>query len=102
MYILGNIILATATVLGSALFFIKIVIIASVIVTWVNADPRNQIVHFINRITFPLYRVMRRYIPTFFAGLDFAPLFALFALIFIDIAVVDSLKMLASQLIQPF
>lgn len=37
------------------LFIYKWVIIAAVVITWIGADPHNQLVRFINRITRPLW-----------------------------------------------
>ena len=45
--------LAGATCFG--LFIYKWIIIAAVVMTWVSADPHNQIVRWIGRVTRPLW-----------------------------------------------
>jgi YggT family protein len=56
------------------------VIIISALLSFVNPDPFNPIVQFLYRITNPAYALVRRYIPTTFNGLDFAPLVIIIAL----------------------
>jgi YggT family protein len=53
--------------------YIWVVIIAALI-SFVNPDPYNPIVQFLHRVTQPAYRLVRRYIPTVFNGIDLAPL----------------------------
>lgn len=53
--------------------YIWVVIIAALI-SFVNPDPYNPIVQFLNRVTQPAYRLVRRFIPTVFNGIDLAPL----------------------------
>lgn len=50
------------------------VIIIAALITWVNPDPRNQLVQILHRLSEPAYRLVRRYIPTIFNGIDLAPL----------------------------
>ena len=56
------------------------VIIVSALLSFVNPDPYNPIVQFLNRITQPAYRFVRRFIRTDFNGLDLAPLVIIVAL----------------------
>lgn len=53
--------------------YIWVVIIAALI-SFVNPDPYNPIVQFLHRVTQPAYRLVRRFIPTVFNGIDLAPL----------------------------
>lgn len=55
----------------------KLVIIARVIISWVNADPYNPIVRFIYNITEPVLAPIRQLIPTERIGLDLSPLIVL-------------------------
>ena len=64
---LGNIVLTLLNV------YIWVIIIAALI-TWVNPDPRNQLVQILYRLSEPAYNLVRRYIPTIFNGIDLAPL----------------------------
>lgn len=56
------------------------VIIITALLSFVNPDPYNPIVQFLNRVTQPAYRLVRRYIRTDFNGLDLAPLVIIIAL----------------------
>ena len=53
--------------------YIWVVIIAALL-SFVNPDPYNPIVQFLHRVTEPAYALVRRYIKTYFNGLDLAPL----------------------------
>ena len=92
MILLGNILLALAKIVEMAsglLTVYKYILLASVVISWVNADPYNPIVNFIYRATEPvLYRV-RRYMPNT-GSLDLSPL-VVFALIYlVQIIVFDT------------
>ncbi len=50
------------------------VIIVAALLSFVNPDPYNPIVQFLNRVTNPAYSFVRRLIKTNFNGLDLAPL----------------------------
>lgn len=92
MILLANILLALAKIveLASGLLTIyKYILLASVIISWVNADPYNPIVNFIYRVTEPPLRRIRRYMPDT-GMLDLSPL-VLFALIYlVQIIVFDT------------
>ena len=56
------------------------VVIISALLTFVNPDPYNPIVQFLDRVTQPAYRYIRKFIQTNFNGLDLAPLIIIVAL----------------------
>ena len=66
--------------------YIWVVIIAALI-TWVQPNPYNPIVRFLWNVTEPVYRVIRRYIPTTFGGFDIAPIILILALEFLQILI---------------
>jgi YggT family protein len=90
--LIANILLAIAKIVELAdglLTIYKYILLASVIISWVNADPYNPLVSFIYRITDPLLKRIRRYMPDT-GMLDFSPLVA-FALIYVlQIVVFDT------------
>ncbi|MBU5613258.1 YggT family protein [Geomonas azotofigens] len=104
MILLANILLALAKIveLASGLLTVyKYILLASVIISWINADPYNPIVNFIYRVTEPALRRIRRYMPDT-GMLDLSPL-VLFALIYlVQIIVFDTaytyLMILSTQL----
>lgn len=84
MVLIANILLALAKLMELAdglLTIYKYVLLASVIISWVNADPYNPIVRFIYRVTDPLLSRIRRHMPDT-GMLDLSPLVA-FALIYV-------------------
>ncbi len=50
------------------------VIVARVILSWVNPDPRNELLLWVIRLTEPVLGPLRRLVPI--AGLDLSPLLA--------------------------
>jgi len=50
------------------------VLIINALLSFVNPDPYNPVVQFLNRLTQPAYTFVRRFIRTDFNGLDLAPL----------------------------
>ena len=61
-------------------------LVAAVIISWVNADPYNTIVRFIRNVTEPILAPIRRWLIklAYKTGIDFSPLVAMLIVIFID------------------
>ena len=98
MFILGNFLSATAKILEIVLQLYMWIIIIRALLSWVNPDPYNPIVQFINSITEPvLYRV-RQLIPMSGMGIDFSPIIVILAIIFLQTFLVNSIGMLAMEL----
>ena len=96
---LGNIIEGLAFVCQSVLTIYIYIIIASAIISWVNADRSNIIVIIITRITEPAYDLVRKYLPfVYFKGFDFSPIFILLITQFLQYALVKNLFVLADNL----
>ena len=74
------------------------VIIIRALLSWVNPDPYNPIVQFLNSITEPvLYRV-RQLIPMSSIGIDFSPIVVILIIIFLQSFLVNSIGMFAMRL----
>lgn len=97
MFVMGNVLLGVATVLDYALWFYMWIIIARALISWVNPDPWNPIVQFLDRATEPVLSPIRRTLG-WRMGIDVSPLIAIVAITFLQIAVVQSLKDLALRL----
>jgi len=82
MLIIGNFLIAVATVLDYLLIFYMWVIIARAVLSWVNPDPRNQIVQVIYSITEPVLYQIRSRFPVSYGGIDFSPIVIFLAIIF--------------------
>jgi YggT family protein len=65
----------------------KYILLGSVIISWVNADPYNPIVRFIRRITEPVLGKIRQFMPDT-GMIDLSPLVAFFAIHLIQSAIV--------------
>ena len=92
MILFGNILYALAKLveLTSGLLTVyKYILIATVLISWVNPDPYNPIVNFLYRVTEPLLSRIRSKMP-YFGPVDLSPLVA-FALIYlVQIVLLDT------------
>ena len=85
MVAVANLLLAFVDIMAIVLNTYLFIIIARVILSWVNADPRNPIVHFIYVITEPfLYQIRRRLPFALQMGLDISPWIACLCIIFLQ------------------
>ncbi len=98
VFILGNLLSASAQVLSIVLNLYMWVIIIRALLTWVNPDPYNPIVQFLYSITEPVLHRVRQLIPMSGIGIDFSPIIVLLGIVFIEEFVVNSLATLAMQL----
>ena len=99
MFILGNLLVALASVIGIVLNLYMWIIIARAVISWVNPDPYNPIVRFLYSITDPVLLAIRRRLPLSFGGIDFSPIVVILAIIFLQRFLVASLQDLARQIV---
>jgi YggT family protein len=95
MFIVGNLIEGLALVLRILLDTYWWIVLARVIVSWVQADPYNPIVRFLHAATDPLLYRVRRLLPMSYGGIDFSPLVVMLAIYFLQVALVRSLYRLS-------
>jgi YggT family protein len=98
MFVVSNFLIAIARILDIGLSLYMYIIIARAIISWVNPDPFNPIVRFLNSVTEPVLFRIRRKIPLFFGGMDFSPIIVILAIIFFQTFVVQSLVQMATRL----
>jgi YggT family protein len=91
MFVFGNFLEAVAAVVDAVLNIYWWIIIASVVVSWVGADPYNPIIRFLRSATEPLFYRLRAVFPLVFGGIDFAPLVVLLLIQFLRIFLVRTL-----------
>ncbi len=92
MVLFANILLALAKLIELAsglLTLYKYMLLANVIISWVNADPYNPLVSFVYRVTDPVLRRIRRHMPDT-GMLDLSPLVAFAAIYVLQIIVFDT------------
>lgn len=97
MFVLSYFFEAVAVVLSHALRIYWWIVIAGVVVSWVNADPYNPIVRFINNVTEPVFYQVRKRLPVIFGGIDLSPIVVILAIHFMEVFLVKSLFGLAGQ-----
>ncbi|MDH3504411.1 MAG: YggT family protein [Nitrospirota bacterium] len=98
MFIAGNVLQAIATILDTILWLYMWVIIIRALISWVNPDPWNPIVQFLDRVTEPVLSQIRRRVGIGGMGFDFSPIIAILIIMFFQMAVVASLKDLALRI----
>jgi len=98
MFFMSNLIEAVAQVLSIILEFYKWAIIINSLLTWVNPDPYNAIVQFLQKVTEPVLYPIRRVIGGWGIGIDLSPLIALVLVMILQNALVRSLFQWAAQL----
>ena len=98
MYLIGNLLGATAKILDIALGIYMWIIIIRALLSWVNPDPYNVIVQFLYSITEPVMAKVRQMLPMSGLGIDFSPIIVILGIIFLQEFVVKSLAMFAIQM----
>ena len=99
MYIVGYFLMAVANVLNFVLLFFMWIVIARAILSWVNPDPYNPIVRFIQNVTEPVLFQVRKKLPINFGGIDFSPIIVILIIYFLRDFVVNSLVRFSDTLI---
>jgi len=98
MFVVSNFLIAVARILDIGLSLYMYIIIARALISWVNPDPYNPIVRFLNSITEPVLFRIRRKLPLFFGGMDFSPIVVILAILFMQSFIVQSLVEMAAGL----
>ena len=97
MFVMGNVLQGIATVLDTVLWLYMWVIIARALISWVNPDPWNPIVQFLERVTEPVLTPIRCLVG-WRMGIDLSPMIAILILVFLQYAVVQSLRDIAIRM----
>jgi len=98
MFVFGNLLDALATVIAYVLQIYSWIVIARVVISWVNADPYNPIVRAIYSMTEPVLYRIRRAIPVFAGGIDFSPIVVFIGIMFLQSFLVQTLRQLAFRM----
>ena len=98
MFIFANFFEAIAVVMNYCLTFYMWIVVAGAVLSWVNPDPYNPIVRFINTATEPVFYQIRKRLPVSFGGLDIAPIVVILCIIFLQTFVVNTLHGLARSM----
>ena len=98
MFILANLLTALAQAIEVILTIYYWLILIRALISWVNPDPWNPIVQFLERATEPVLAPIRRAIPAFNFGIDLSPWIAFMVLLFLKSFLVRTLMDLAVRL----
>lgn len=98
MFIFANFLTALAQVLEILLTIYYWMILIRALISWVNPDPWNPIVKFLERSTEPILAPIRRAIPMLNFGIDLSPLIAFVILLFLKSFLVRTLMDLALRI----
>ncbi|MGX2982563.1 YggT family protein [Helicobacter sp. 23-1045] len=83
--VLGTFLSAVAQILHFVLTIYTWIVIIAALCSLVQANPYNKIVQILYTLTEPLYAWIRRFVPTIFGGIDFAPFIVIIVLKFVDL-----------------
>lgn len=95
MFVLENLIFALAKIIDMGLTLYMWLIIGRAVVSWVNPDPYNPIVNFLQRATEPVLAPVRRWIPMGGLGIDISPVIVIMAIYFLQQFLVRTMMQLA-------
>ncbi|MDP8297206.1 MAG: YggT family protein [Candidatus Orphnella occulta] len=98
MFIIGNLLLSIARLLDIIITLLYWIIIIRSLISWVNPDPFNPIVQFLQRTTDPILAPIRRVFKMQFWAVDISPIIAVLCLLFIQSFLVRTLTDFALRL----
>ncbi len=97
MFMVGNFLNAFGSVIYYVLEIYIYVVVARALISWVNPDPWNPIVQFLDKVTEPALAPIRRLIG-WRLGLDLSPFILILILIFLQKFIVPSLFQMAAAI----
>lgn len=98
MFVLANFLIAFAKIIDVLLTILYWLIIIRALISWVNPDPFNPIVQFLERVTEPILSCFRRIIPIGSVGIDISAIIAVLVIIFLQSFLVRTLFDIALRL----
>lgn len=99
MFILANFLIAIAKIIEIVLNILYWLILIRAILSWVNPDPFNPIVQFLERTTEPILYPIRRFLLRGFRfGIDISPIIAFLIIMFLRSFLVRTLIDIAIRL----
>ncbi len=101
MIVVSNVLSGIAYVLSAVLSLMTFIVIGRAIISWVNPDPHNPIVRFLNDSTEPLLTPLRRYIKPIGGTIDLTPIVLLLIIYFLQHTLVGILGDYATLLRAP-
>ena len=98
---IANVLIGVGDILQLLFHLYMIVVIGSVVVSWVNVDPYNSVVVIVRKLTDPVYYYIKKYLPfVVLGGLDLSPLVVIIILRFLKKVIIGNIYLLAEDLIR--
>ncbi len=85
---------AVARILEILLNMVQLLVIASIIISWVGGDQSNQVVTIVRNLTEPIYRPIRKLTRNLPGPFDWAPMIVMLICVFISFGVIPYIRML--------
>ena len=98
MYVFSYFLTALASIINFGLTAYMWIVIGRALISWVNPDPYNPIVHFLYDVTDPVLSRIRRVLPLAMGGIDFSPMVLILAIMFLQGFLVPTLQHMARSL----
>ncbi len=98
MFLIANLLVAVAQVLDYALWAYAWILLARVVISYINADPHNPLIRFLHSATEPVLERVRAKLPVTSGGFDLSPIAVWLAVMFLQRFVVRSLFDLAQAI----
>ena len=84
MFVWTNLVIWIAQVLQGALQLYFWIVLAAVIMSWIEPNPYNPIVRTLYALTEPVFDFVREHIPIVFGGIDLSPILVILAIQFLQ------------------
>ena len=99
MFILSNLLTAIANIINAVLAILYWLILIRALLSWVNPDPFNPIVQFLEKATEPILFPIRKILPPGLRfGIDISPVIAFLAIMFLRSFLVRTLLDIAMKM----
>ena len=95
MFLVANLLVATAQILDYLLRAYGWILLARVVISYLNVDPNNPLIRFVYSVTEPVLERVRARLPMSSGGFDLSPLVVWVAVIFLQRFLVRTLYDLA-------
>jgi|SRR3989338_5000846 len=99
MFVLANFLSAIASIIDFLLIALYWLILVRALLSWVNPDPFNPIVQFLNKVTEPILAPIRRVLPPALRfGIDISPIIAFLGIMFLRSFLVRTILDIAARM----
>lgn len=99
MFIISNFLSAIASIIDFLLTALYWLILVRALLSWVNPDPFNPIVQFLNKVTEPILEPIRKVLPPAFRfGIDISPIVAFLGIMFLRSFLVRTILDIAARM----